>query len=85
MLQITIICLLYVLYYSLTLLTTHIKSFDITTFDRLNFRKANPVGIRAGSELQNGFGVVGDRTTSSSSSTKTKKFNYYDICLTLYI
>ena len=45
---------------------------DITTFDLLNFRKANPVGILAGSELQNGFGVFGGTTTSSSSSTKNK-------------
>ena len=62
--------------YSLILLTTHIQSLDITTFDLLNFRKANPVGIRAGNELQNGFGVAGSTTTSNSSSTrKIEKIN----------
>ena len=49
---------------------TQIKSLDITTLDRLNLRNAKPVGILAGRELQNGFGVDGSTTTSISSSTE---------------
>ena len=51
-------------------LITQMKSLDITTFDRLNLRNANPVGILAGREPQNGLGVEGSTTTSISSSTK---------------
>ena len=50
-------------------LTTQMKSLDMTTFRLLKFRKANPVGILAGSILQNGL-AEGFTTTSSSSSTK---------------
>ena len=53
-------------------LITQMKSLDITTLDRLNLRNANPVGILAGRELQNGLGVEGSTTTSISSSTKNK-------------
>ena len=54
------------------------KSLDITTLDRLNLRNANPVGILAGRELQNGFGVDGSTTTSISSSTETKFKDHID-------
>ena len=53
-------------------LITQMKSLDITMLDRLNLRNANPVGILAGRELQNGLGVEGSTTTSISSSTKNK-------------
>ena len=51
---------------------------DITTLDRLYLRNANPVGILAGRELQNGFGVDGSTTTSISSSTETKFKDHID-------
>ena len=54
------------------------KSLDITTLDRLNLRNANPVGILAGRELQNGLGVEGSTTTSISSSTKNKVWRSYN-------
>ena len=51
---------------------------DITTLDRLYLRNANPVGILAGRELQNGFGVDGSTTTSISSSTEIKLKDHID-------
>ena len=57
-------------------LTTQMKSLDMTTFRLLKFRKANPVGILAGSILQNGL-AEGFTTTSSSSSTKESKKKCY--------
>ena len=70
--QYTYIHLLYAIAnsYSLMVLITQMKSFDITMFDRLNLRNANPVGILAGREPQNGLGVEGSTTKSNSSSTK---------------
>ena len=52
------------------------KSFDMTTFRLLKFLKANPVGILAGSILQNGL-AEGFTTMSSSSSTNESNKKCY--------
>ena len=69
--------------YSLIVLITQIKSLDITTLDRLNLRNANPVGILAGRELQNGFEVDGSTTTSISSSTEIKFKDHIDSTISI--
>lgn len=50
----------------------------MTTFRRRNFLKANPVGIRAGSEEQKGFSR-GSHATVSSSSTHASTFSRFSL------
>ena len=60
-------------------LTTQMKSFDMTTLLLLKLRKANPVGILAGNELQNGL-HEGLTTISNSSSTKESEKEKWTQC-----
>ena len=65
-------------FYISVAITIQIQSLDITAAELLNFFIANPVGILDGSELQNGFWVVGGMMTLNSLFTIRKEINFSD-------